>query len=276
MTTKKKSSPEKDNLPDILPPKSDVVFKMLFGDEENKETLIAFLEAVLSKKINEVNIIDPINKKRSKDDKLSILDVKAEFESGEIIVIEMQAKRIVEMRERITFCSSRATVDQLKSGKKYSDIKPVISIIVMGETLIHESQKCHNVFLILEKDEHFPFNNLQEIHVLDLSRIKREKDKTLSDWLSFINSEEKEDFMAIAKRNPAINKAFEGLQKISSNGRQRRLYLARLIQQTDILVGEDAARQEGIGQGRQEGMQVVLEYLAKGYSIEEAKKKFLV
>ncbi|MCL1948053.1 MAG: Rpn family recombination-promoting nuclease/putative transposase, partial [Chitinivibrionia bacterium] len=87
---------EKDNLPKILPPKNDIVFKMLFGDDRNVNILMEFLEAVLEKKINEVQILNPINKQNRKDDKLSILDVKAKanLENGEIIDIEMQARNV--------------------------------------------------------------------------------------------------------------------------------------------------------------------------------------
>ena len=264
--SKKLASKGIDGLPDILPPKNDFVFKALFGDEENKEILIAFLEAVLVKSISDLYILDPINKKRSKDDKLSILDVKVKLANGEIITIEMQVRQIAQMRSRITFCSARAVADQLKSGKDYSELKPVVSIIIMGETLIHESNKCHNVFLTMERDEHFVFNDLQETHVLDLTRIKNEKSETLSDWLSFINSEKEEDFMKIAKKNPMINNAFVTLKRISSNDTQRRLYLARLIQQTDALTGENEARREGLKE--------MFEFLRQGHSFEDAEKRF--
>ena len=38
----------------IMSPKNDFVFKMLFGDEKNKDILIAFLQAVLKINIDTV------------------------------------------------------------------------------------------------------------------------------------------------------------------------------------------------------------------------------
>ncbi|MDR1661307.1 MAG: Rpn family recombination-promoting nuclease/putative transposase, partial [Azoarcus sp.] len=46
----------------ILPPKSDEVFKMLFGDEQNKEILAGFLKALLplpDDDYEEIEILNP-------------------------------------------------------------------------------------------------------------------------------------------------------------------------------------------------------------------------
>ena len=42
----------------LLSPKNDVVFQKLFGNNENKELLISFLNSIISKSGNG-NIIDP-------------------------------------------------------------------------------------------------------------------------------------------------------------------------------------------------------------------------
>ena len=223
-----------EKLPVILPPKNDIVFKMLFGDKRNEEILIAFLETILEKKIQRINLLNPMTKQLTKDDKLSILDVKAELESGEIIDIEMQVRNLPEMRHRITYYSAGMITEQLGKGKDYLEIKPAISIIIVAESLILESKKCHNVFSMLEKDEKFSFNDLQEIHILDLSRIKNERNETLSDWLNFINSEKEEEFMAVAQKNKTINVAFDELKVMSADKTRRMIYEGRLKQQRDI------------------------------------------
>jgi len=264
----KENSFESDGLPKILPPKKDIIFKALFGDERNAKVLMEFLCVVLKKEIVSVQLLDPINKPQSENDKLSLLDVKARLSDGEVIDIEMQARNVPELSSRISYYSAKMLTDQIGSGGKYSSIKPVISIIVVEETLISESEKCHNVFSMLEEDEHFRFNDLQEIHILDLSRIERENDENLSDWLEFINSEEEEDFVKVAKRNPVINAAFKELKILSADREQRIRYEARLKMQRDIWSFEDAARQEG--------MQKILALWEKGVSLEEAKKKFLL
>jgi predicted transposase/invertase (TIGR01784 family) len=243
----------KENIPKILPPKIDVVFKMLFGDKRNKKILIGLLEAILEKKIQNVELLNPSINQKDKDDKLSILDVKVELASGEIIDIEMQVRNIPELRQRITYYSAGMIREQIGKAGKYQDIKPAISIIIVAETLIFESRKCHNVFLMLEREEHFPFNDLQETHILDLSRIENEGSELLSDWLKFINSEREEEFMAVAQKNAVIKAAYDELKSISADKHQRMLYEARLKQQRDVWSMTDKAEQRGRAEGRAEG-----------------------
>jgi len=261
---------ENDNLPQILPPKDDIVFKMLFGDERNEKTLIAFLEVVLKTKIKKIIFVNPFNKQLSEEDKLSILDVKAELDNGERINIEMQSRYLKEMRSRITFYNDSMTIEQLGNSENYSKLRPVISITIVKKTLINESSKCHNVFSMLEETEHFSFNDLKKIHVLDLSRIDKEENKTLSDWLEFIDSEKEEDFMRLAKRNKAIGVAFDELKVLSLDKEQRAIYQSKLRFLRDNAAEKEDARQEG----RQEGMQELLALLESGVSLSEAKKKF--
>ena len=217
----------KENIPDILLPKVDIVFKMLFGDKRNERFLIEFLETVLEKKIQSVELLNPTIKQLSKDDKLSILDVKAK-----------------------------------------------LAIIIVAESLIFESQKCHNVFSMLEKEELFPFNNLQEIHILDLSRIENEKNESLSDWLKFINSEKEEEFMAVARKNKTIKAALDELVVMSADKQRRMIYEGRLKQQRDILSITNGARREGLIEGRQEERRLILDILKQqGIDVNLIKSK---
>ena len=47
-----------DNSNFILKPKNDYVFKKIFGDERNKDILIAFLKAILKIDIKDVQILN--------------------------------------------------------------------------------------------------------------------------------------------------------------------------------------------------------------------------
>lgn len=69
-----------DNLPELLSPKVDIVFKLLFGDERSKEITIKFISAVLGYKegeIEDISFHDTHLKREFLGDKLEILDVKA-------------------------------------------------------------------------------------------------------------------------------------------------------------------------------------------------------
>jgi predicted transposase/invertase (TIGR01784 family) len=109
------------------------------------------------------------------------------------------------------------------------------------------------------------FNNLQEIHTLDLSRIGDEANKHLADWLEFIDSEREEDFMAVAQRDKTIKSAFDELKEISADKQRRMVYEARLKAQRDRWMFEDDARADGIEIGLAKGLvKGRAEGLAKG------------
>jgi len=261
-----------DNLPELLSPKVDVIFKLLFGDERYKDLTISFISAVLGYKDGELENIffyDTHLKRESVDDKLGILDVKAKLSNGNIIDIEMQAHSVPDVRGRISYYRSHLLTEQLGTGDPYSKLKPAKSIIVADFDFIPESEKCHTVFQTLEKDEHFPFNDLEEIHVLSLKKLSKLDNESLREWLKFINSESKEEFMKFAEKSPVFEKAVGVLTEVSADDYNRMLYEARLKEWRD-----NKSRMDGAwADGRKGGIRELASLLRQGYSVDEAEKK---
>src|SRR5271170_8015657 len=75
-----------------ISPRVDIAFKKIFGVEENKDLLISLINSIVSKEdqVVEVTLLNPYNPKNFRQDKLSILDIKAENESGKRYNIEIQ------------------------------------------------------------------------------------------------------------------------------------------------------------------------------------------
>ena len=74
---------------------NDQVFYWVYGmdTEESKRALIALLNVVLDRKddpIVEVRLLNPVQKGFVIGDKLTVMDVKCETSSGELIDVEMQ------------------------------------------------------------------------------------------------------------------------------------------------------------------------------------------
>jgi len=261
-----------DNLPELLSPKVDIIFKMLFGDERNKDLTIPFISAVLGYKdgeLEDISFYDTHLKQENINDKLEILDVKAKLSNGSVVDIEMQARNIPDIRNRVSYYKSNMLTEQIGNGSSYSELKPVKSIIVTDFDFIPESGKCHTIFQMLEKDEHFPFNDLEEIHVLSLKKLSKLDNEGLLYWLKFINSDSKEEFMELAKRSPVFEKAVDVLSVMSADESNRMLYEARLKEWRDNKSRLDGARKEA----KVEGQQQVLGLLRQGYSLNEVEKK---
>ena len=64
---------------DLLNPRIDVAFKKIFSSEENKDLLISFINSVVSKEdqVVDVTLLNPYNSKSFAKEKLSILDINA-------------------------------------------------------------------------------------------------------------------------------------------------------------------------------------------------------
>lgn len=109
------------------------------------------------------------------------------------------------MRSRISHYLSNLITEQIGSGGHYSDLKQAIIIVITDYDFIPESKKCHTAFGMNEKEEHFPFNDLMEIHVLNLPRLAEVEEGELSDWLKFLKAESEEEFKMLAMRNPVMS-----------------------------------------------------------------------
>ena len=73
-------------------PRVDLAFKKIFGVEENKDLLIALIYSIVSDEdqLVDLTLLNPYNAKNFQNDKLSILDIKAQNHEGKLYNIEMQ------------------------------------------------------------------------------------------------------------------------------------------------------------------------------------------
>jgi predicted transposase/invertase (TIGR01784 family) len=241
----------------LMLPKVDFAFKLLFGDQRSKNILADFLKATLpelaEEEFEELTIVDPHLKREFIDDKLEILDVKLRTARGKSIDIDIQVSCLPEMRSRISYYLANMITEQIGKGGHYSDLKQAISIVITDYDFIPETTRCHTAYRMLELEEYFPFNDLMEIHVLNLERLPAEGEGKLLDWLRFLKAETEEEFKMVAEKNPMIEEAYCKLQEMSEDEANRMIYEARLKAQRDEYSRIQGARQEG----RQEGLKEV-------------------
>ena len=104
----------------IMSPKNDFVFKLIFGDEKNKDVLIAFLSAVLKlpkEDFGELEFLNTELLKEFKEDKKGILDVRVKTQNGKQIDIEIQVLPTDFMAERTVFYWSKMYTKPNKAWK---------------------------------------------------------------------------------------------------------------------------------------------------------------
>ena len=234
---------------DLLPVKSDVVFRMFFADERNEDSLIGFLKAVLrlpEDDYSEIEIADPHLLREFDRDKLAIIDVKLKTKTKKIIHIEIQLKVTPELKNRIILYDSKLITEQIGSGDDYDVIRKVISIIITDEPLITGSPRYHHRFTFYDSEAGVELSDILEIHTLELKKLPDGADGTeLYDWAKFIAADTEEELNMVAERNPQVARAVVKLRELSADERARDLYERREKARRDIAAEMRWARQQG-------------------------------
>jgi predicted transposase/invertase (TIGR01784 family) len=251
------ATPPKELSPEMLSPKSDYIFKLLFGEERSIGILTDFLQSVLRLPADEyesVHLIDPHLKREREDDKLGILDVRVRTKTRKEIDIEIQVEPYSKLRERVVYYSAKMLTGQIKSGKEYEQIRRVISIIITDFALIPDSEAYHHRFTLYDPETIIEFTDILEVHTLELEKLPAQEDGTeLWNWMRFLTAQRKEEFEMLAERNSQIKQAVMILEELSHDERTRLLYDSHQKMVWDNLARASEARAEGKAEGRAEG-----------------------
>ena len=190
----------------ILNPKIDLVFKKLFGSEENKDILMSLINSILpqDKQIVKLALRNPYNVADYADGKLSILDIKAEDENGTRYDIEMQIRGSSFYAKRTLFYWARMFGTQLdrideeelddenSSAMSYSELKKCIVISLMDFNLFKDD-RYHRFFMLKDSKTNETVDHLDylDLYFIELKKFKGKLQpiKTvLERWITFLNN----------------------------------------------------------------------------------------
>ncbi|MCL2400371.1 MAG: Rpn family recombination-promoting nuclease/putative transposase, partial [Defluviitaleaceae bacterium] len=87
-----------------------------------------FANKKICRVIKSLKIVNPFLDKESGDDKLSILDIRAELEDGTTVLIEMHLYGLGEFKAKTIRSWARAFGEDLEVGESYAEQPPTISI----------------------------------------------------------------------------------------------------------------------------------------------------
>jgi predicted transposase/invertase (TIGR01784 family) len=254
----------------LLSVKNDFIFKKLFGEPGSEDILRYLLEAILKVQIGNLEIQRDRELMTSVvDNKIGIIDVKAVFGDGIKVNVEIQVSNEYNISKRSFFYLSKLYTQDLKKGKDYSELTKVIVINILDFIEFKHDNICHHKFML--KDEHHNesyFEDVCELHFLEMSKIKRDKveDEHLKDWLRFIKSSNDKEIIMLSEKNNDIYKAVEKLEELSSDEEIRSLAENRAKYLSDYTSSINGAKKKGLERGLKQGLKQGIE---KG--IEEGK-----
>ena len=262
----------------LFDPKVDYVFKILFGNEDDKSMLISLLNAILKGKpyIKDLSLNSTDIPKILKDNKSCKLDILATSDEGIKFNIEMQCKKTKDIFNRTVYYASKLFTKNLKENVNKADSvfenefyrkHSVISIWIFGENVTDRKEPISEAYFYVNKADsafenkfyrnHSVTDNLRVIY-LELNKYKITKDNIddkLTKWVDFLTNPinlEKSTF-----EDEDIEKARKKLEFISSDDKERASLEAikegLFYQYSSFNIG----KKEGIKEGEKIGLKEV-------------------
>jgi predicted transposase/invertase (TIGR01784 family) len=242
-----------------LSPKNDFVFKKLFADPRHIDILAAFLASILGISLEELEglqLMDSHIRGDTQEDKECILDIRVTTRKGVVIDVEIQLRPMPNLRKRILFYCDRMLTEQVKAGDDYKSIRKVVCIVITDHDLITEDpERCHHRFRMYDQNARVEFTDMQEIHILELTKLRKmPDDDPLRNWLFFLDAETEEEFVMAAQKDAVVDKAWTVLKELSADERTRMQAEAREKWRRDYNARMEGAHAEGRAEGEAIGM----------------------
>ena len=251
----------------VLSPKLDVVFQALFGEVGNEKITKGFLETILERKIEKIDLNkNPILRREFKDDKLGVLDILAELEGKENCNIELQLIDQKNIVERILYYWSRLYGRQIRQGEEYEKLEKTIVILITNFKISNlEELEYHSTWKIMEtkSKKKIILTNKLEIDIIELPKImgKENNNDKLLDWLYFLENPECERVTKKMEENENLKEAVNRLNTLSEDEylqriadlREKAIRDEKAIYGRGIEIGEEQGLKKGIEQGKKEG-----------------------
>ena len=214
-------------------PKIDLVFKKIFGTEQNKNLLKSLVNSVLptGEQIVEVTIKNPYNETDFVGDKLSVVDIKATDEIGRWYDIEIQIKEQKSYGKRAIFYLSEIYSNQLNENDSYDKLRKTIIISILDFDYFTKDKRyfrrcCYKDF---ETGELYPELDFADLYFIELRKFDNEYKHiktTLDRWITFLNkaTELDKDNLPDELKEPEIIQAIQTIDTMSFNPKEREYY----------------------------------------------------
>ena len=264
--------------------KNDYVFKRIFAKPENNQELKEFIEAILGIQIGKIEVKNPEITKNYADERLGVLDIRAQIDENTIIDVEMQVANVSTLVDRNIGYGSRLIAEDTRVRQSYVSLKKFISINILGEDLIERStyhSVAHMKFEDIEenkyvdmgyKEEQELLTDKIEAHYIELRKFIKSKpglSSKLEQWLWLIVGEEAKVKKA-SEENKTIEKVVEDLDEMSADENERLEAYKRKLAIIDYNTSIDLAHKEGREEGeRARQLKVAKKLKEKGIELDE-------
>lgn len=264
-----------------LDPKNDLSFKKIFGEEKHKRIPIDFLNAVLhltgEKKIVDLEFLSLVQTPEIAACRESVVDVLVRDQRGTKYIVEMQVAKVEGFEKRAQYYAAKTYCAHFGKGKKYYDLKKVIFLAITDYIVFPKKSRYKSDHVILDnqsyehdlKDFSFTFVELPKF-TKTLKKLKSIEDK----WYYFLkHADESNDIDEILADHPEIKEAYSVLDRFHWTEEELQYYEKLIMNEADMHGTLEAAKKEGIEQGKKEkSKEIARALLAQGLAPRQISK----
>ncbi len=258
-------------------PKTDFVFKRIFGAEARKSLLIALLNNLLEfegdRRIVEVQHLTGEQHVDVAELKLSIVDVKCTDATGRRFVVEMQVLKVEGFEKRVVYNASKAYVMQLRNAEEYPTLCDVFGVTLCNFNLWTEQdeQGRFKVPMLSRwrmQEQHSGERGLSQVQYVFLELPKYaagDAPEALVDrWAYFFREAKNLNVVPPALANEPFRGALEVARTAGFSPDEWEAYERAKMAEQDARGALSVARQEGHTSGVAEGKRTALLRLLSG------------
>lgn len=262
-----------------LNPRSDLVFKKIFGQRTN--LLISFLNSILplpaDGQIKSLEYLSAEQIPTLPVLKRTIVDVKCTDQQNRIFLVEMQLEWSSSFMERMLYGASQAYVKQLHKGEQYEYLKPVYGLGLLAENFDKESTTYYHHYKIVNVENvSRTINGLQfvfiELEKFQPTAFSEKKLQIL--WLRFLSEINEQtrtvdpELLAVPEIREAIELSEEAAYTKEELAGYDLYWDTVSLEKTLLAEREALGEMKGKTEGRIEGrMDVAKNLLAEGLSM---------
>ncbi len=262
-------------MPRYLSPKSDLVFKKIFG--EHPDLLMSFLNALLPLPsdciIEDLSYLPTEHVPEIPGFKYTIVDVRCRDNKGRYFIVEMQMSWSKYFMQRMIFNTAATYVKQLEKAADYITLCPVYGVAIVADDYTEGTDWFHHYQLINSKNSHQKFDDIQLVF-LELPKFKPATltEKKLSVlWMRYMTEIDESTHIVdpVLLENSTIKKALDFAEIAAYSPAELRSYDANWDAiRTGSTIMYDKYH-SGLEKGREErNVEIARNLLSKGIDVE--------
>ncbi|NEP60829.1 MAG: DUF4351 domain-containing protein [Symploca sp. SIO2G7] len=275
----------------------DWAIKRLLRNKANYVVLEGFLSELLHTDIKIHTLLESEGNQQTEEDKINRVDILAETQDSELILIEVQNNSQLDYFHRMLYGVSQLVTEYLEQGEEYGKIRKIYSVNIVyfnlgkGDDYIYR-HRCEFVGMnlgdilkpTLAQEKKYQIEKVADIfpeyYLLKVKNFKGLAKNSLEEWIYFLkNSEIKEEFeakgMVEAKETLRVNNLSEEERVAYKRYMNNKSYEASILSTQEFEVQWQAEQIEQAEiRGREIGREIGREEGKRSILLEQLERRF--